>query len=150
MNQLMSEQEAQPMEFGGATAAIRSGTRRPFKPPSSKRQQITAAEAIEIYKLRPVPGEGEGDGREPIAYARVDRRDRRACGLRESAAGVCSVLPPARVSWGGWKRWRPALEAIVEPLALGVGHDDVPVTVTLSRRVTSLGSLQGLLQPQAV
>lgn len=95
MNQLMSEQEAQPMEFGGATAAIRSGTRRPFKPPSSKRQQITAAEAIEIYKLRPVPGEGEGDGREPIAYARVDRRDRRACGLRESAAGVCSVLPPA-------------------------------------------------------
>lgn len=112
MNQLMSEQEAQPMEFGGATAAIRSGTRRPFKPPSSKRQQITAAEAIEIYKLRPVPGEGEGDGREPIAYARVDRRDRRACGLRESAAGVCSVLPPARVSWGGWKRWRPALEAI--------------------------------------
>jgi len=37
--------------------AVRTGTRRPFKPPSSKRQQITAAEAIEIYKLRPVPGE---------------------------------------------------------------------------------------------
>jgi len=36
---------------------VRPGMRRPFKPPSSKRQQITAAEAIEIYKLRPVPGE---------------------------------------------------------------------------------------------
>lgn len=47
-------------DAGAATPSLRPGT-RPFKPPSSKRQQITAAEAIEIYKLRPVPGESEED-----------------------------------------------------------------------------------------
>jgi len=41
----------------GIVPGVRPGTRRPFKPPSSKRQQITAAEAIEIYKLRPSLGE---------------------------------------------------------------------------------------------
>lgn len=45
-------------DVGAVTPSIRPGT-RPFKPPSSKRQQITAAEAIEIYKLRPVPGSAD-------------------------------------------------------------------------------------------
>jgi len=43
-------------DMGAPAPSIRPGA-RPFKPPSSKRQQITAAEAIDIYKLRPVPGE---------------------------------------------------------------------------------------------
>ncbi|EKX31636.1 hypothetical protein GUITHDRAFT_122181 [Guillardia theta CCMP2712] len=34
------------------------GSRRPFKPASSKRQQLTAEEAVEIYKLRPIACKG--------------------------------------------------------------------------------------------
>eukprot|EP00961_Rhodomonas_salina_P074410 999435-Rhodomonas_salina.3 len=35
-------------------ARIKAG-KRPFKPSSSKRQQLTAEEAAEIYSMRPVP-----------------------------------------------------------------------------------------------
>ena len=48
-------------DMGAQAPSIRPGS-RPFKPPSSKRQQITAAEAIDIYKLRPVPGRNRGGG----------------------------------------------------------------------------------------
>jgi len=75
--------------------SVRPDKRRPFKPPSSKRQQITAAEAIEIYKLRPVPGKGCGWAKVRFAHrlllsrlilafvwwrqARVDSCDAAAC-----------------------------------------------------------------------
>jgi len=44
---------------GEAPEEAAGGARkRPFKPSSSKRQQLTAEEAAEIYKLRPQPGKG--------------------------------------------------------------------------------------------
>jgi len=44
---------------GEASEASQGGSRKcPFEPSSSKRQQLTAEEAAEIYKLRPQPGKG--------------------------------------------------------------------------------------------
>eukprot|EP00960_Hanusia_phi_P050171 760045-Hanusia_phi.AAC.2 len=40
------------------TSTDLGGSRRPFKPASSKRQQLTAEEAVEIYKMRPIAGKG--------------------------------------------------------------------------------------------
>ena len=48
----------QPRSAGESNEDETGSRKRPFKPSSSKRQQLTADEAAEIYKLRPLPGKG--------------------------------------------------------------------------------------------
>ena len=48
----------QPRSAGESNEEETGSRKRPFKPSSSKRQQLTADEAAEIYKLRPLPGKG--------------------------------------------------------------------------------------------